>query len=471
MPGRDDDKRRRLLIISPCRDEEQFMRQTLDSVVAQTVLPSAWVIVDDGSTDRSPEILAEYAAKYPFISVIRRQDRGRRAVGPGVIEAFYAGLDSVDLDDFDYLCKLDLDLEIPRCYFEQVLEQMEREPWLANFSGKPYLRAEDGRLISERLGDENAVGQIKLYRTAAFKAIGGFVRQVSWDGIDGHMCRMHGWMARSEDRPELRFIHLRQMGSSQHSIWVGRLRWGFGKYFMGSALYYVAAVALYRMLERPYLLGGWGILLGYLKAMLGRVGRLEDKQFRRFLRRFELYSLIIGKRRTTDWYHRRIRERRRQSAPPGERPSSDGKRVLCVASGGGHWVELMRLAPAFGGHNVAFATVDRRYVAEVSGARFHTIQDVTRWDTWRCAKTLVKLAWILATEKPDVVVSTGALPGYMAVRLAKWFGAKTIWLDSIANVDSLSMSGQRAGKHADLWLTQWPHLAKPGGPLYRGTVL
>lgn len=284
------------------------MRQTLDSVVAQTVPPATWVIVDDGSTDRTPRILDEYASQHAFIKVVRRENRGKRAVGPGVIEAFYAGLDTVRLSDFEYLCKLDLDLELPPAYFERIIEQMEADSYLANFSGKPYLRDHNGRLVSERLGDENAVGQVKFYRRTAFRAIGGFVRQVSWDGIDGHMCRMKGWIARSEDRPEIRFVHLRQMGSSQHSLWQGRLRWGFGKYFMGSALYYVCAVALYRMLEKPYIIGGWGILWGYLRAMFAGVPRFENAEFRRFLRRYEFESLIWGKRNVADRYHRRIRK-------------------------------------------------------------------------------------------------------------------------------------------------------------------
>jgi len=292
------------------------MRRTLDSIVAQTLRPAAWIIVDDGSTDGSPAILAEYAAKHAFIRIVRREDRGRRAVGPGVIEAFYAGLATVDMGEFEYLCKLDLDLEIPSGYFENVVKQMEADPRLANFSGKPYLREADGQLVSERLGDENAVGQIKFYRCAAFREIGGFVRQVSWDGIDGHMCRMKGWVACSEDRPEIRFIHLRQMGSSQHSLWVGRMRWGFGKYFMGSALYFVAAVALYRMIERPHVIGGWGILWGFLKAMFAGKPRFESPGFRRHLRRYELLSLLIGKRRTADVYHRRIRNRSRQDVAP-----------------------------------------------------------------------------------------------------------------------------------------------------------
>jgi UDP-N-acetylglucosamine:LPS N-acetylglucosamine transferase len=150
---------------------------------------------------------------------------------------------------------------------------------------------------------------------------------------------------------------------------------------------------------------------------------------------------------------------------------SKKKKILAVSSGGGHWVELIRVAPAFDGHDVAFATVDDTYRSGVGAARFYTIRDVTRWDKWRWVQTIAKLMWILLRERPDVVISTGALPGYFSLRLAKWFGARTIWLDSIANVEDLSMSGEKIGKYADLWLTQWPHLARPNGPLYRGTVL
>ena len=100
----------RVAVLVPCRNEADFMRQTLDSVIAQSVRPARWVIVDDGSTDATPAILADYAARHDWISIVTRSDRGRRSVGPGVIDAFYAGLDTVDLDDYEYLCKLDLDL-------------------------------------------------------------------------------------------------------------------------------------------------------------------------------------------------------------------------------------------------------------------------------------------------------------------------------------------------------------------------
>jgi hypothetical protein len=131
----------------------------------------------------------------------------------------------------------------------------------------------------------------------------------------------------------------------------------------------------------------------------------------------------------------------------------------------------MRLLPAFEGQDLALATVDKWYSGEAGSARFYTIQDVTRWGKLRWFQTCAKLLWILVRERPDVVVSTGALPGYFALRIAKWFGARTVWLDSIANVEELSLSGQKIGGHADLWLTQWPHLARPGGPQHRGSIL
>ena len=108
---------RRYVLVSPSRNESAHMRRTLDSVAAQRVPPALWVIVDDGSTDATADILAEYARRLPYLRVVSRPDRGRRSVGPGVVEAFYAGLDIVDLDSYEYLCKLDLDLVLPSRHF------------------------------------------------------------------------------------------------------------------------------------------------------------------------------------------------------------------------------------------------------------------------------------------------------------------------------------------------------------------
>jgi biofilm PGA synthesis N-glycosyltransferase PgaC len=304
----------RYVLITPCRDEAAYLPVTIASVAAQSIRPWRWIIVDDGSTDDTPAILKRAAAAYPWITVIRREDRGQRAVGPGVIEAFYEGLAQVDLRQCDYICKFDGDLEMPPRYFERVIEYFQADPYLGTLSGKLYLRY-GSRLVEERCGDENSVGPVKFYRSECFTDIGGFVRQVSWDGIDGHMCRLKGWIARSVHDPELQIVHLRRMGSSQQSFWTGRVRWGRGKYFMGSAPYYVAAVSLYRMFERPYVLSGVGILWGYLKAWWKRENRFHHPEYLQHFRRYELRSLVMGKRRTMNRCHDQIR----RTLPPLQR--------------------------------------------------------------------------------------------------------------------------------------------------------
>jgi UDP-N-acetylglucosamine:LPS N-acetylglucosamine transferase len=147
------------------------------------------------------------------------------------------------------------------------------------------------------------------------------------------------------------------------------------------------------------------------------------------------------------------------------------RRVLAIASGGGHWVELLRLRPAFEGHEVVWCTVDASYRAHVPGAPLHVVRDVTRWDRAGLAPAALEVLQVLLEVRPDVVISTGALPGFFGVVLGKALGARTAWIDSLANVEELSMSGARVGPFADLWLTQWEDLARPGGPRYEGAVL
>jgi biofilm PGA synthesis N-glycosyltransferase PgaC len=291
---------RRYLLISPCRDEGKHIRSTLDSVAAQSVPPALWIVVDDGSTDETPAILEEYARRLPYLRVVRRTDRGQRRVGPGVIEAFYAGLETECLEDFDYLCKLDMDLDLPGRYFELLIQRMESNPRIGTTSGKPwFVHPQTGKLIPEVCGDEMSVGMTKFYRVACFREIGGFVRQVMWDGIDCHRARMLGWIAESTALEPLRFIHLRPQGASQKNIWTGRVRAGFGQYFMGTSWLYYLAVALYRLPAHPPVIGSVAMLWGYFSSWLKHLPRYDDPEFRRFLRSYQHACLRQGKRAAT----------------------------------------------------------------------------------------------------------------------------------------------------------------------------
>ena len=283
------------LLISPCRNEAEYMRRTLESVVAQSLTPARWVIIDDGSTDETPTILAQYEERYDWITVVAKPDRGHRAVGPGVIEAFYFGLDTVDLSNFDYMCKLDLDLDLPSAYFEELIKRMEANPRLGSCSGKPYFKAASGRMISEKCGDEMSVGMTKFYRVACFEQIGGFVREVMWDAIDCHKSRQLGWIARSWDDTEIRFEHLRPMGSSQKGVLTGRARHGYGQYYMGSDPLYLIATAVYRFAHPPYVIGGLATIWGYFRAYFSGAEKHGDADLRSFVRAYQRRALRVGK--------------------------------------------------------------------------------------------------------------------------------------------------------------------------------
>ena len=155
-------------------------------------------------------------------------------------------------------------------------------------------------------------------------------------------------------------------------------------------------------------------------------------------------------------------------------------KILAISSSGGHFVQLLRLMPAFEGTELHVASTDPGLAGEVGAQAdrlghpmpaFHLILDANRWQKVKLVKSLIGIAGLVLRLRPDVVITTGAAPGFFALRVGSMLGARTVWLDSIANAEEVSLSGQKAGKHADLWLTQWPELATPDGPTYEGSVL
>jgi biofilm PGA synthesis N-glycosyltransferase PgaC len=316
--------RERYIVVSPVRNEAQFARRTLDSMVAQTVPPAQWIIVDDGSTDATPEILADYARRYDFIKVVTRADRGARWVGGGVVETFNEGLAAADVE-YDYLCKLDMDLDLPPRYFERLLEEMRADPRLGTVSGKAYFPGPSnpegrfgGELISERIGDDVSLGMTKFYRREFFEDIGGLVKGLIWDGLDCYKGRMLGWRARSIDDPELRFIHLRPMGSSDRGVLTGRQRLGKGYWFIGASPLFLLASALYRLRHPPAVIGSLATLWGYGKAAAAREPRYGDPEFRRYLRRYHRTMLVRGRAAAVRRFEDEGAPRWRQSRGAGD---------------------------------------------------------------------------------------------------------------------------------------------------------
>lgn len=276
-----------LVIIAPVRDEADLIRLTLDSMVAQTVKPVEWIIVDDGSQDGTADIVREYAAKHPFIRLVQRPDRGFRKVGGGVVAAFKFGITQIEHQEYEYIAKLDGDMSFGPRYLECMFEQFAQEPKLAAVSGKVY-REEEGKKIEEIIIDEHVAGQFKLYRRTAFEEIGGFVEEVLWDGIDVHTARMKGWTTKSFLHPDAILMHHRLMGSSDKNVYRGRLRWGRGIWFMGYHPLYALASGIFRMREKPFVIGGLLIIAGYLGAAIKRAPRYDNPEFREHLHRWQL---------------------------------------------------------------------------------------------------------------------------------------------------------------------------------------
>lgn len=146
--------------------------------------------------------------------------------------------------------------------------------------------------------------------------------------------------------------------------------------------------------------------------------------------------------------------------------------VLAAASAGGHWTQLLRLRPAWEGCDVAYVTTDPSLAdAVISGSRFYSVAEASRWEKAKLVKSAIQVAGILIRERPDVIITTGAAVGYFAILFGRLLGCRTLWIDSIANAEEVSLSGQKAGRIADLFLTQWPELEKDGGPTFKGSVL
>jgi len=279
----------RLLVITPCRDEARFLPVLIQSVVQQSQRPIAWILVDDGSRDETFNLVTQAADQHPWIKAVRRQRSGPRQLGPGVVHAFNYGLAAAAVD-YDVIAKLDADLEFGPDCFAAILKHFD-DPRVGMASGTTFLKV-DGKLVSERYADYHVPGQAKFYRRECFAAIGGLQPVYGWDIVDETDARRHGWLTLSD--PAIVFIHHRLQGSSFGAV-RGRIIWARGAYAIGSHPLFALARGIFRMFERPWLIGGlaflWGFFSSYFDPSLQRV---QDQELIHYLRREQLYRLLHG---------------------------------------------------------------------------------------------------------------------------------------------------------------------------------
>ena len=278
----------RYVVVTPVRDEEAYLPFAIRSMVGQTVHPREWVIVDDGSTDRTGEIAEDAALKYSWIRCVRRTDRGYRKWGGGIIEAFYAGFNALTCRDWEFMSKLDGDLSFDPGYFEAAIRKFEQNAHIGIGGGVLY-HYKDGKKILERHPTFHVRGGVKIFRRACWEAIGGLWVGPGSDTVDEVKANMLGWTTMSFT--DLHLIHHRPTGSSW-GRWGGLVKDGRIDYVYGSHPVFLMAKAGVRLIRRPYVLGSVALLYGYIAAHLRRAERVNDPELIRYLRTQQLNRLL-----------------------------------------------------------------------------------------------------------------------------------------------------------------------------------
>jgi biofilm PGA synthesis N-glycosyltransferase PgaC len=277
----------RLLVISPVRNEAAHIERVALAMAAQTRPPDLWVVVDDQSTDETPQILARLAERLDFLQVLNAQPadaagaKDRLAVAAEA-RAFNIGLNSVPWQTFTHIAKLDGDIELSPRYFEQLLAEFERDAGLGLAGGVLTERSGDGWKEEHAPSDYHVRGALKCYTRNCLEAIGGIPERLAWDTIDEVYARMRGFRTRS--LPEIVAIHHRPWGSADGTL-RGRARHGRCVYITHYPLAWVSLRAVKTASERPALFSGLAFLGGYLWAGVVRTPQVEDPAFRAFVRR------------------------------------------------------------------------------------------------------------------------------------------------------------------------------------------
>jgi poly-beta-1,6-N-acetyl-D-glucosamine synthase len=275
------------VIITPARDEEAHLQETIESVVAQTIRPIEWLIVNDGSTDRTGEIIDKYSARYPWIRAIHRTNRGFRKAGGGVVDAFNDGYRQLTTKDSDYIVKLDGDLSFEPDYFEKCFNHFADETRLG-VGGGVMCYIQNGKKSFEANPAFHVRGATKIYRRACWDAIGGFWPAPGWDTMDEVKASMLGWTTRSF--PELHLLHHRYTGAAD-GTWANLVKNGRANYVCGYHPVFMLLKCLRRLGYKPYIVGSVALLYGFLSGYTQRIPQVDEPETIKYLRKQQLARL------------------------------------------------------------------------------------------------------------------------------------------------------------------------------------
>ncbi len=277
----------RYVVITPVRDEEEYIHKTFESVVAQTIRPAQWILVDDGSRDGTGAIIDGYAKRHAWITALHRPAGGGRSLGGG-IAGFLHGLEHVEIADWQFLANLDGDLSFQADYFERCFEYFQANPKLGIAGGTIYNKI-GKELKREKVAEFHVRGATKIYRRECWESLGGMWKGLGWDTVDEVKANMRGWQTRS--LPDLPLIHYRVTGGA-FGRWGGWVKNGQADFIVGYHPLFFAAKCARRLFRPPVLWGAAGLCYGWVSARWKGLRRVPDPEFVGYVRRQQLRRLL-----------------------------------------------------------------------------------------------------------------------------------------------------------------------------------
>jgi glycosyltransferase involved in cell wall biosynthesis len=275
--------------VTPARNEEALIAKTLESVCAQTVLPLRWVIVDDGSSDRTAEIVTGYSTRFPWIELVRRPQHIERSFAAKV-HAFNEGFARIQPLPFDVIGNLDADVSFEPDYLEFLMRKFAEDPKLG-VAGTPFVENGYDSARDSFEGQNHVAGGCQLFRRRCFQAIGGYIpnRAGGIDWIAVTTARMKGWTTRSFR--EMRFHHSRTLGTAERGVHEALYSYGEKDYYLGNSPVWQLFRVAYRMTKKPLVTGALALSAGYCSAALRRIDRPVTPELMRFHRREQMNKL------------------------------------------------------------------------------------------------------------------------------------------------------------------------------------
>ena len=280
------------VIVSPVRNEEEFIETTIQSVVSQTIQPAEYIIVNDGSTDATRSIAEKYEQQYKWIRIIDRPPK-EHSPGGGVVNAFYEGFNTITVADWDYVIKLDGDLKFDDNYFETLIQHFNKNPKLGMASGRTY-QIKHGRLRMDFIPDDHVRGPAKMYKRACWEDIGGLPSVLGWDTLDELKAQVLGW--ETKNYKDIILIHYKPVGYKQKKIVKRELKAGERQHYLGYLPAFVFMRAFYRMFQKPVIIAGILNLIGFIHASLTHGPQVEDKAIVSHLRKKQTQRLLFKRR-------------------------------------------------------------------------------------------------------------------------------------------------------------------------------